>query len=133
MTPLWARPTMWLHLIVHEGATVIVATPVTEAGLSAAAWGKAHWIGVADVEDGQVRAWQIHEVGWDVSHDESTHGSHHARIVKFLTEQGIQAVVVDHMGEGMQRVLRAMDIPMLSASAGDAQASVVAAVSAAQA
>jgi len=110
---------------------VIVATPVTEAGLSAAAWGKAHWIGVADVEDGQVHAWQIHEVAWDVSHDEGTHGSHHARIVRFLKEQGIQAVVVDHMGEGMQRVMHTMGIPLLPASPGDAQASVLAAVTAA--
>lgn len=110
---------------------MIVATPVTEAGLSAAAWGKAHWIGVADVEDGQVRAWQIHEVAWDVSHDEGTHGSHHARIVRFLKEQGIQAVVVDHMGEGMQRVMHTMGIPLLPASPGDAQASVLAAVTAA--
>lgn len=107
---------------------MIIATPVTEAGLSAAAWGKAHWIGVADVEDGQVRAWQIHEVGWDVSHDEGTHGSHHARIVRFLKDQGIEAVVVDHMGDGMQRVMHTMGIPLLPASAGDAQASVLAAV-----
>jgi len=107
---------------------VIVATPVTEAGLSAAAWGKAHWIGVANVEDGQVGAWQIHEVAWDASHDEGTHGSHHARIVRFLKEQGIQAVVVDHMGEGMQRVMHTMGIPLLPASPGDAQASVLAAV-----
>ncbi|PKQ23436.1 MAG: dinitrogenase iron-molybdenum cofactor [Actinobacteria bacterium HGW-Actinobacteria-5] len=124
---------MCLHPLVHRRTPVIVATPVTEAGLSAAAWGKAHWIGVADVEDGQVRAWQIHEVAWDVSHDEGTHGSHHARIVRFLKEQGIQAVVVDHMGEGMQRVMHTMGIPLLPASPGDAQASVVAALAAAQA
>ena len=109
---------------------MIVATPVTETGLSAAAWGKAHWIGVADVVDGAVAAWQIHEVAWDVSHDEGTHGSHHARIVRFLKEQGVQAVVVDHMGEGMQRVMASMGIPQLPASAGDAQTSVLAALSA---
>ena len=110
---------------------MIVATPVTESGQSAAAWGKAHWIGVASLQDGAVTTWQVHEVGWDVSHDEGTHGSHHARIVRFLKEQDIGAVVVDHMGPGMVQVMQTMRIPVLPASPGDAQASVVAAVAAA--
>ncbi len=112
---------------------MIVATPVTESGLSAAAWGKAHWIGVANVEDGQVSAWQIHEVAWDVSHDEATHGSHHARVVRFLKGEGVQAIVVDHLGEGMQRMINKMGIATLPAIPGDAQASILAAVGAAQA
>lgn len=110
---------------------MIVATPVTESGQSAAAWGKAHWIGVADVEDGAVTAWQVHEVAWDISHDEGTHGSHHARIVRFLKEHAIDAVVVDHMGPGMVQVMQTMRIPVLPASPGDAQASVLAALAAA--
>lgn len=109
---------------------MIVATPVTADGQSAAAWGKAHWIGVADVRTGAVVAWQVHEVAWDVSHDAGTHGSHHARIVRFLKEQGIEAVVVDHMGPGMQRVLATMGIPLLPASPGDARASILAALAA---
>jgi predicted Fe-Mo cluster-binding NifX family protein len=107
---------------------MIVATPVTEDGQSAAAWGRAHWIGVADVADGAVRTWQVHEVGWDESHDEGTHGSHHARIVRFLKEQAIEAVVVDHMGPGMVRVMQTMGIPLLPASPGDARASILAAL-----
>ena len=109
---------------------MIVATPVTADGQSAAAWGRAHWIGVADVADGEVRAWRIHEVAWDASHDEGSHGSHHARIVRFLKEQGIQAVVVDHMGPGMVRVMETMGIPLLPATPGDARASVLVAVAA---
>lgn len=111
---------------------MIVATPVTESGQSAAAWGKAHWIGVAGVEGGQVTSWQIHEVGWDVSHDEGTHGSHHARIVRFLKEQGIEVVVVDHMGPGMVQVMETMKIPLLQASPGEAQASILASLASAQ-
>lgn len=105
-----------------------VATPVTADGQSASAWGKAHWIGVATVEDGAVTDWQVHEVGWDVSHDEGTSGSHHARIVRFLKERAIQAVVVDHMGPGMVKVMETMGIPLLPASPGDAKASVLAAL-----
>ncbi|MFT4108676.1 NifB/NifX family molybdenum-iron cluster-binding protein [Propionicimonas sp.] len=112
---------------------MIVATPVTAEGQSAAAWGRAHWIGVADVRDGAVAGWAIHEVGWDVSHDEGTHGSHHARIVRFLKEQGIAAVVVDHMGPGMVQVMNTMGIPVLPATPGDARVSIIAALTAASA
>lgn len=108
-----------------------IATPVTAAGQSAAAWGKAHWVGVASLDAGQITSWQIQEVGWDVSHDEGTHGSHHARIVRFLKDNAIEAVVVDHMGPGMVQVLETMGIPMLPASPGDARASVLAAAGAA--
>ncbi len=112
---------------------MIAATPVTGDGRAAAAWGKAHWIGIADVADGEIRDFRIHEVAWDVSHDAGTHGSHHARIVRFLKEQGVQVVVVDHMGEGMQRVMHSMRIPILPATPGDARASILAAIEAASA
>lgn len=107
---------------------MIVATPVTPDGNSAHAWGKAHWIGVAEVTDGAITAWEIHEVGWDVLHDEGTEGSHHARVVRFLQDQGIAAVVVDHVGAGMFRMLTTMGIPILQASLGDAQTSILAAL-----
>ena len=107
---------------------MIVATPVTPDGRLAGAFGRAHWMGVADVTDGAVAAWQIHEVRWDELHDAGTHGSHHARIVTFLKEHAVEALVVDHVGEGMRRVLTTMGIPLLPATGGDAQASVLAAV-----
>jgi predicted Fe-Mo cluster-binding NifX family protein len=108
-----------------------IATPVTATGQSAAAWGKAHWIGVATVADGAVSAWEVHEVAWDVSHDEGTHGSHHARIVRFLKEHDIAVVVVDHMGPGMVQVMQTMQIPVLPATPGDAKVSILAALTAA--
>ena len=109
-------------------AVMYVATPVDADGQSAHSWGRAHWIAVAEVTDGAIASWQVHEVSWDVLHDDTTHGSHHARVVTFLKDQGIQAIVVDHVGEGMQRMLATMNIPLLPISPGDAQASVLAAV-----
>lgn len=115
---------------------MILATPTTADGQSARAWGRAHWVGVAEVQPSAtgpvVVEWQVHEVAWDESHDSGTHGSHHARIVRFLKEQGIQAVVVDHMGDGMQRVMHSMGIPILPATQGDARTSVLAALAAVQ-
>lgn len=109
-----------------------IATPVDAFGNSAGSWGRAHYVAVADVSTEQITAWEVHEVNWDGLHDSGTHGSHHARVVKFLQANGIQAIVVDHVGPGMQRMLSTMGIPMLSASPGDAKASILAAVAAAR-
>jgi len=106
---------------------MIIATPVDAAGQSAHAWGRAHWVAVAEVTD-TITSWDVHEVSWDDLHDSGTHGSHHARVVSFLKDHGIQAIVVDHVGEGMARMLDTMNIPLLPASAGDAKESVLHAV-----
>ena len=112
---------------------MIVATPVDQSGNTMHSWGRAHWVATGEVRESgtgvpQVFDWRVHEVAWDQSHDAGTHGSHHATIVRFLKENGVQAVVVDHVGEGMRRMLATMDIPMLPASPGDARDSVAAAV-----
>lgn len=108
---------------------MIVATPVDAEGRSAGSWGRAHWVAVADVaEDGAIASWDVHEVDWDTLHDAGTHGSHHARVATFLRGQRVQAVVVNHVGPGMVRMLDTMGIAILQASAGDARASVQAAV-----
>lgn len=109
---------------------MIVATPVTAEERSAPAWGRARWIALADVADGSISSWRVVEVGWDESHDGGSPGSHHARVVRFLRDESVAAVVVDHVGEGMQRMLATMGIPVLRATAGAARESVRAAVSA---
>ncbi len=109
---------------------MIVATPVTVDGRTAPAWGKARWVGVAEVTGPRVTAWTIHEVGWDESHDLGTHGAHHARVVRFLRDQAVSAIVVDHVGAGMARLLDRMGIPRLPATPGDARDSILAAVAA---
>ncbi len=109
-----------------------VATPVDGSGNTAHAWGKAHWVGVARVEGDSVVEWDVYETDWDTLHDVGSHGSHHARIVRFLREHDIAAVVVDHMGEGMRQVMAKMGIPLLPSTPGDARASVAAAVASAQ-
>lgn len=76
-------------------------------------------------DDRRISDWVVHRVGWDVAHDEGTEGSHHARIVRFLRENEVDAVVVDHMGAGMQHTLDKMDIPVLPALSQDARQAAV--------
>lgn len=107
---------------------MIVMTPVTPEGDSDPRFGRAPRVAVAEVVDGAVVSWAEHQVDWDVLHDEGTHGAHHARVMSFLKENGVEAVVSAEMGPGMARMLDTAKIPVLLASPGDAKASVLAAI-----
>ncbi len=105
-----------------------VAVPVTEAGEVGHRWGRAERIAVAGTGEGVELSWTVHEVRWDVLHDEGGEGQHHARVVRFLRDQGVTHVVADHMGAGMARMLATMGIPVVRPTDRDARASVLAAV-----
>lgn len=106
---------------------MIVCAPVTSEGLIDPRWGRAARVAVAEVVDGEMTSWREVDVGWDRSHDEGTSGSHHARVVTFLREQGVEAVVAHHIGDGMVRMLGTMHLPVHLGAAGDARAAVLAA------
>lgn len=106
---------------------MIFCAPVTAEGMIDPRWGRADWVALADVVDGEIKDWQVVEVSWSRLHDEGGPGTHHARVVTFLREQGVEAVVVDHMGDGMVRMLDTMRLPVHSGAAGDARAAVKAA------
>jgi len=91
-------------------------------------WGRADWVAVADVSDGEIAKWQEIEVSWNRLHDEGSGARHHARIARFLKEHQIEAVVADHVGDGMVRMLDTMKLPLHVNASGDARAAVLAAV-----
>ena len=84
---------------------------------------------VADVEQGQIVAWEEVAVGWDVSHDQpgTNHGAHHARIVTFMREHHVQAVVTGHIGPPMAHTLDLMGIALFIGAEGPARQAAVAA------
>lgn len=101
-----------------------IAIPVTPDGRVEEGWGRAPLVAVATREDGGITDWEVHQVRWDVAHDEGTEGAHHARIVRFLRDNAVEAVVVDHMGQGMRHTLGKMGIPVLPALSADARQAV---------
>lgn len=103
---------------------MIVCAPVTPDGNIDPRWGRADWVAIAEIEDRNIKSWREVEVSWSRLHDEGTEGSHHARVVKFLKENGIEAVVANHMGDGMTRMLNTMEIPVHLGASGDARAAV---------
>ena len=104
---------------------MIVCAPVTPEGMIDPRWGRADRVAVADVADGQIVSWQEIEVSWSRLHDEGSSGSHHARVVTFLREHLVEAVVANHIGDGMVRMLDAMSLPVHLGAAGDARAAVL--------
>ncbi len=107
-------------------APMIVCVPVTSDGQVDPRWGRAQRIAVAQVANGEVEAWQEIEVGWDQLHDEGSSAQHHARVARFLLQNHIEGVVVNHVGEGMVRMLATMKLPLFLDASGDARAAVLA-------
>ena len=95
-----------------------VCVPVTADGQVDPRWGRADR---AEVAGGEVRDWQEYIVAWGTLHDQGTEGAHHARVARFLRDNGIQAVGVHHVGSGMQRMLGSMAIRVVTGLSGDAR------------
>ena len=108
---------------------VVVAVPVREGRLLGHSWGKAPVVALATVRDGELIRWEEHDVRWDVSHGEGHHGSHHARVVRFLREHGVGAVAADHMGEPMVHTLGKLGVAVVLGASDDGEAAALAAAS----
>ncbi len=104
-----------------------VCVPVTADGQVDPRWGRADRAAVAEVADGEVRDWQEFTVAWGTLHDQGTEGAHHARVARFLRDNGVQAVGVHHVGPGMQRMFGSMAIRVVTGLSGDARSAACAA------
>ncbi len=92
--------------------------PVTPDGQVGHSWGKAETLAVATWEDGAITSWDVHDVRWDLSHGEGNEGAHHARVVRFLKEQEIEYVVVDHMGAPMRNTINKLGLKIVPTEEG---------------
>lgn len=103
---------------------MIVCAPVTSDGMIDPRWGRADWVAVADVVSGEIVSWLEIEVSWSRLHDEGGPGSHHARVASFLRDNQVEALVANHIGDGMVRMLETMRLPAFLGATGDARAAV---------
>ena len=104
---------------------MIIAIPVTPDGQVDPRWGRAARVAVVRVDDGQIVTWAEHDVRWDELHDTGTEGGHHARIARFVIDQGITTVLAGHMGPPMVQMLGRMGIVVRLGVAGSARLAVI--------
>ncbi len=97
-----------------------VCVPITADGQVDPRWGRAGRVAVAEVAGGEISDWQEFAVGWGALHDQGTEGAHHARVARFLRDNGVEAIAVHHVGPGMQRMLSSMAIRVVTGLSGDA-------------
>lgn len=107
---------------------MIVAVPVTPEGQLDRRWGKADQVAVANVVDGAIESWEIHDTNWHRLHDTSHHGAHHARVVRFLRDNNVEAVVIDHAGAPMLNTMQKMGIKIVLDASGPAREAALLAV-----
>ncbi len=112
--------------------------------------GRAKSMAVADVQDGDIKSWQVYDVGWDVLHDAPSapgeghdhadhgahadhgsthgcgHGAHHARIVRFMKEHNVEVVVSGHIGPPMAHTLDLMGVKCVMGATGDTREAIAA-------
>ena len=105
---------------------MIVCVPVTPVGEIDPRWGRAARVAIAKVDDGAIARWDEIDVGWDALHDAGSEGGHHARVARFLREQGTEVVVAHHMGDPMLQMLAAMGVQVRLGASGDARGAVLA-------
>jgi predicted Fe-Mo cluster-binding NifX family protein len=87
-------------------------------------FGRAPLVAIATVQDGAVTGWEEFPAAWDVLHDTTTEGGHHARVARFLMDHAVEIVVVGHVGEGMRHLLDRMGLAVRTGAVGDARAAV---------
>lgn len=104
---------------------MILTVPVTSEGIVSSGFGKAIRMAVGKVESGRLVDWQVHEVGWDVLHDQSEHGQHHARIVRFLKENEVERVMCIRMGDSMRNTIQKMGLQLVQVGPMDAREAVI--------
>jgi len=103
---------------------VIVCVPVDSATVIDPRWGRADRLAIAEVLDGQIVSWQGFDVGWSRLHDAGPEGSHHARVVRFLLEHRVQAVVAGHMGDAMVHTLEKLGMQIHLGASGHARVAI---------
>ncbi len=107
-----------------------IAVPTTPDGQVDHGWGRSPRVAIAAVEDGKVVDWQVFDVEWDRLHDEGGEDSHHDRITGFLTDNKVERVAAQHMGNHMVVILGGMSIAVILGATGDARDAAVAAAAA---
>jgi predicted Fe-Mo cluster-binding NifX family protein len=111
--------------------TMTICVPLNPDGTVHDRLGQANTVAICQVSNGVVTDWTEHVVGWDATYGIETLGVHHPRVIRFLQQQHVDAVVADHLCDVMQTTLPKLGIAVHLGVTGDARGAVTVATRAA--
>ncbi|MFV9510867.1 NifB/NifX family molybdenum-iron cluster-binding protein [Tepidibacillus sp. LV47] len=116
-----------------------VAVAVLPNGMVNTHFGRANRLALATIENGQITKWEEVDVPFAQTHGDHDHHhdhhdhhhhhdhehhhhhAHHENIKNWLVEHGIDMVLVDHAGPGMQKVINETNIKVIVGAKGNAR------------
>ena len=101
-----------------------VAVPVTLEGAVFDRLGKAPVFATCSLRDGEITDWVAHPVGWDQTYGVDVLGAHHARVMRFVQDHAVTAVVADDVCDSMRRSLESQGVAVYDHRSGDARTAV---------
>jgi predicted Fe-Mo cluster-binding NifX family protein len=104
---------------------VIVCVAVTGDGMVARRWARAERVALAEVTAAGIESWREVEVDWGRLRETGTEGGHHARVARFLRENGVGAVAARHLGSDMAHMLGKLGVAVHLGASGDARRAVL--------
>ncbi len=106
----------------------IICIPLNADGTIHDRLGKANTVAICKLEDGQVSDWTEHVVEWDTTYGVDVMGVHHPRIMRFMQDQKVDAVVADNVCDVIQRSLPNVGVTVHPGFTGDARSVVASAM-----
>lgn len=101
-----------------------IAIPLTLDGAVFDRLAKAPLAATCVLRDGEIADWTEHAVGWDQTYGVDVMGNHHARVMRFMKDQGVTTVVAADVCDNMRRSLEAQGVVVYDGQKGDARVAV---------
>lgn len=87
--------------------------------------GRVHSVATCRVADGQVVDWVEHVVDWDTSYGVDVPGPHHTRVVRFMRDHEVGAVIAGDVCDSVTTVLTHMGVDVRTQATGNAREAVL--------
>lgn len=107
-------------------STRTYCVPITDEGaVDDLPLGRTHAVATCRVVDGQVVDWAEHIVDWDTSYGVDVAGPHHTRVVRFMRDHAVDAVIAGQVCDSVTKVLTHMGVDVRTEIAGDARTAIL--------
>ena len=106
----------------------VICVPLNPDGSIHDRLGQARTVALCKVTGDQVAEWTEHLVEWDTTYGVDVMGAHHPRLIRFMQEQHVDAVVADNVCDVIQRSLPHVGVTVHDGFTGDARTAVAALV-----